>query len=135
MFLNEVTKVPGLALGELSELLGVAPSSVLWHARRLEKAGLVKSVRIRQHRVFYSTASGAKARRDAITHFALRHEAAAKCLEAITHHPGVNAIRLARLIHEPVAAVRAALTRLAEAHLVEGHKNGRSVHYHVRRGW
>lgn len=43
--LRSLAAAPGLSQKELSAKLGVAPSTVLWHMRRLSEAGLVDRVR------------------------------------------------------------------------------------------
>lgn len=59
--LEAVVVKPGLSQQELAERLGVTPAGALWHARRLEDAGLVRRERIGRY-VVYHPAGGSDER-------------------------------------------------------------------------
>ncbi len=126
-----VSRTPGIHLGELARELGMETSSVLWHARKLERANLVRSQRSGKFRVFYPVAGGVEAKRMAATRGLINSDNAQRICSFVDAHPGATANDLATRLAINVTTVRWHLRRLAEFGLVAGQADGVYRRYFV----
>lgn len=122
---------PGISLSELADAFDVTPSTVLWHARKLSGAGILRMERRGRRRLFFPSAGGEAVRQQALARDALRGEQAPKALDAIQAQPGVTAPRMAERLDIGLHAARDLLARLASAGLVEPVRTGRAIRYYA----
>ncbi len=127
-----VSQTPGIHLGELARELGMETSSVLWHARKMERANLVRSQRSGKFRVFYPVAGGIEAKRMAATRGLVNSDNAQRICGFVDSHPGATAGDLARRLAINVTTVRWHLRRLVENGLVAGQPDGAYRRYFVK---
>ncbi len=130
--MERVEDDPGISLSELAEAFDVTPSTVLWHARKLTGASILRMERRGRRRLFYPSAGGEAVRRRALARDALRGEVAPVALDAIEADPGLTAPSLAERLDIGLHAARDLLARLASAHLIEGIRSGRAIRYYVQ---
>lgn len=129
--MERVTAEPGISLGELAAVFNVTPSTVLWHARKLAAADVLKMERSGRRRLFYSAEGGRDARMAALAREALRKDNAKAALRLVAELPGVTAPRLAERLGIGLHAARDLLARLAGAGLVRADRGSRAIHYYA----
>ncbi len=130
--MERVAQDPGISLSELADAFEVTPSTVLWHARKLKAAGVLRMERRGRRRLFYASRGGEATRREAMARDALRGELAPRVLRRIGAAPGITAPRLAEDMEVGLHAVRDALERLRTGGLIDGHRGGRAIQYRIR---
>lgn len=116
--LGLVAARPGITLTQLAGHLGCRPSTILWHAGKLEAAGLLRSERVGPARVHY-LASGGLPLRDAVLGRArLDHPLARRIHELVAQRPGLTLRDLGDAIARDAATVRWHVRKLVSAGLL-----------------
>lgn len=132
--LQAVEAHPGSSLTDIAKTFDVSPSTVLWHARKLEAADLLGTERCGQRRLFYSRRQGTRARREGLQNDALRDDTAACIWDAVRRRPGLTIGALAGLVGAGAAAVRRQVSRLVRAGLVHQDRHGVALRIYPRAG-
>lgn len=121
--LDVVARHPGLPVGELQAMVGVGWGTLHHHLKKLEEAGLVRTVSVGRRRIVHLAGAGAH------EGFALlRGRTARTVARAIVQNPGIGIADLARLSGGSPRAVYYHVKRLAEAGLVTSGGNTRYAH-------
>ncbi len=129
--MERVIQEPGITLTELANAFDVTPSTVLWHARKLAGADVLKMERKGSRRLFFSAEGGLAAREEALRREALRKGRAKEALQAVQAAPGLTAPGLAKRLGIGLHVARDLLARLAGAGLVDADRGGRAIHYYA----
>lgn len=122
--LRVVEATPGVNMKALADHLDVQPSTVIWHAGMLQRAGLLRTEKVAGLRVFYLPA-GLKARSRGIEAALLHHEAARRIRDAVSGNPGATFAGLADLLGMNPSALRWHVRRLVEGGVLCQDRQGR----------
>lgn len=110
--LDVVQSEPGINMSTLSDRLRCRPSTVIWHTTKLERAGLLRSERVGNLRVYYVAAGGIPLRKQTITTTLLQHETARRIHEVVQREPGITLSRLTAQLVENTSVLRWHVRRL-----------------------
>ena len=121
---------PGAHLRTISKELGLAMGNTQYHLNTLENAGQIRSRRIHLNRHYYPLTI---LERDEIIVAFLRHETARDILIYLMEHPGATQSDIANFKNFSVPTISWHMSRLVEARIVEGDKQGRIVKYYIKQ--
>ncbi|MDG6926642.1 MAG: winged helix-turn-helix transcriptional regulator [Nitrososphaerota archaeon] len=127
--LDYITSQPGVHLRQICRELGLAMGDVQYHVHRLERDGLVTSVRRGLYRFFYPAALFGERQKDILGMLSL--DTPRELLMSIVEAPGQGQDELARAISVTQPTVSWHLRRLVDLGIVERQQSGRSVTYRV----
>ncbi|MFX1511013.1 MAG: winged helix-turn-helix transcriptional regulator [Promethearchaeota archaeon] len=118
-----IVESPGSYFLKLINVLNAPQGTLSWHIKRLEKEGLIGSIKFGGKRVYFPMSLRSA---DAEKIFlALQNETAKKILLFVYNHPGQYQLQIAKGLSPPVHhdTVRYHLSRLEELNLVRLEKN------------
>lgn len=119
MLYGFVRAQPGAHLKQVADEFQMKTSSILWHMRKLESAGLVQSERANGFRVFYPVEGGIEIKRVSRALTALQNGNALAIFEVVDNHPGQTTRILSDRLGIHVGTVRWHLRKLREFGLVD----------------
>lgn len=122
--LGLVETTPGINMKALAETLACQPSTVIWHAAMLQRAGLLRTEKVAGLRVFYLP-NGTAVRNRGIETALLHHDAARKIHEYVSRNPGATFARLAQDLLINASALRWHVRRLVDGGVVCLDRQGR----------
>ena len=121
----------GASLKEVTDDLALSTTNAVWHLRKLEEAGLVRSRKFNGAKVYYPTSGGVAARDLSIAGAALTNGNARTIMQFVQEHPGVHQREVARLLAVNHGTVRWHLKKLLAAGLLEEERLPGSTSYRV----
>ena len=122
-----VCETPGTYFFEISNVLNAPHGTINWHLRKLEKAGLIKSIKFGGKRIFFPKNLRTEDVEKAFS--VLKHETAQKIFLFILNNEGTHQSAIAKALNIHHDTVRHHVTRMIEAGLVRSYKNGRKTCY------
>lgn len=122
--LELVKTAPGINMKGLAQALACQPSTVLWHAAMLQRAGLLRTEKVAGLRVFYLP-NGAAVRNQGLEAAMLHHDAARKIHDYVSRNPGSTFASLASNLLINASALRWHVRRLVEGGVVCLDRQGR----------
>lgn len=125
--LEYIRENPGTHLRKVSKALGLAMGDTQYHLSVLERAGQVKSRRIRLYRHYYS-AEILGDKEELLLAF-LRQETARDIIVYLMEHPRSTQIDIAKFKNFSGPTISWHMARLAESGLVLREKEGKNVRY------
>lgn len=124
-----VFQTPGSNFSKISELLQTSNSTLLWHLKRLEKSGYLKSVKLSGKRVYYPASLRSEQAEEIIQ--ILNNDTAKRIFLYVLNNPEDQCypLNIARSINPPIhhETVRYHIDRLEKAKLVTLLKKGKNV--------
>jgi predicted transcriptional regulator len=124
----------GANLKQITDELALTTTNAIWHLRKLEDAGLVRSRRFSGFKVFYPAEGGVEARRLSLSMTALANSNAKEVLEYVLANPGTHQREIARALSVNHGTVRWHLKKLRTAELLTEIKRGKTSAYYVTDG-
>lgn len=129
--LDVVQQEPGINMSNLSERLACRPSTVIWHTTKLERAGLLRSERVGNLRVYYVASGGVPLRKQTIATALLQHDTARRIHDVVQREPGITLARLTTQLVENASVLRWHVRRLvAGGVLCLDNGKGRAFEYY-----
>lgn len=119
MLYGFVRAQPGAHLKQVADEFQMKTSSILWHMRKLEDAGLVQSERANGFRVFYPVEGGIEIKRVSRALTALQNGNARHIYELVDGRPGQTTRDISDRLGVHVGTVRWHLRKLREFGLVD----------------
>jgi len=123
-----VCETPGSYFYEIVSALAAPQGTLSWHLRMLEKDGLIKSAKFGGKRLYFPKMLRSESAEKAFA--ILKNNTAAKVFDHIINNPGCYQTEIAETLSIHHDTVRHHITRLAEAHLIEIIRDGRTVRYY-----
>jgi len=124
-----VVQTPGSNFSKISEILQTSNSTLLWHLKRLEKSGYLKSVKLSGKRVYYPASLRSERAEEIIQ--ILSNGTAKKIFLFILNNPEkiCYPLNIARSLEPSIhhETVRYHVDRMLKAELVEIMKKGKNV--------
>lgn len=124
-----VVQTPGANFSKISELLHTSNSTLLWHLKRLEKSGYLKSKKMSGKRVYYPASLRSERAEEIIQ--ILSNDTAKKIFLFVLNYPEEQCypLNIARSLVPPIhhETVRYHAERMEKAELVELKKKGKNV--------
>ena len=124
-----VVQTPGANFSRISEILQTSNSTLLWHLKRLEKSGYLKSVKLSGKRVYYPASLRSERAEEIIQ--ILSNDTAKKIFLFILNNPKDQCypLNIARSLEPPIhhETVRYHIDRMEKAELVKISKEGKNV--------
>lgn len=127
--LEHVRSTPGATLADLARASGISRNTTVYHLRRLEKEGLVSSLKNGRARLYYAPGSREK-REEAGALAALRHPMSRALAQGIGAAPGVDQRGLCERLGIQPSLAHWHAARLVEAGIVTRSREGRHVRYY-----
>lgn len=124
-----VCETPGTYFFEISNVLNAPHGTVNWHLRKLEKAGLIKSIKFGGKRIFYPSSLRTVEVEKAFA--VLKHETAREIFLFIVNNEGAHQSTIAKALNIHHDTVRHHVTRMIEAGLIRSFKVGRKTCYEL----
>lgn len=124
-----VKETTGAHLHQISTDLDLSTTNAVWHLRKLEDAGLVKSKKFNGYRIFYPVEGGIEAQKLSIGVSVLNNDNAQRIFEHLAHHPGKHQRQLARALDINHGTVRWHLRKMRSAEMVVEIKKGNTTKY------
>ncbi len=119
----------GANLKQITDALDLTTTNAIWHLRKLEDAGIVKSDKFNGYKVFYPAEGGVRAKRLSISMTALNNDNARRIFEYVTEEPGAHQRQIARALDVNHGTVRWHLKKLRKAELLQEERDGRATTY------
>ena len=127
--LDAVRATPGSSLADLARASGLARNTAVYHMFRLEREGLVSSLRNGRSRLYY--APGALEQRErAPVMAAVRHPVTASIARQVGAHPGLDQHSICARFGLAPSLAHWHAKRLVQAGVVEQRRDGRYVRYY-----
>ena len=124
-----VSEFPGSYFFEIASALDLPHGTVSWHLKKLEKAGLVSTIKYGGRRVYFSKALRTPEIERAFV--VLRSPATQQVFEYILNNPGCYQVQIAEKLGLHHDTVRHHVNRLKEVKLIEVIREGRTVRYFI----
>jgi len=124
-----VCENPGSYFFEISSALTAPYGTVSWHLRKLEQAGLIKSMKFGGKRVFFPKSLRPKEVEKAFV--VLKHETARKIFAFILNNPDCHQSQIAKALNLHHDTVRHHTSRMEAVQLIESYKIGRKTCYRL----
>lgn len=123
--LDVVAATPGVNMKGLATALDCQPSTVIWHAAMLQRAGLLRTEKVGGLRVFYLPTGGMQSRNDVIEGTLLSNDAARRIHRYVADHPGTTFADLTARLGLQLSALRWHVRRLVDGGIVCLDRQGR----------
>lgn len=131
--LEVVGQQPGINMANLAIRLDCKPSTVIWHARKLEAAGMLRNQKAGHLRIFYLP-GGADIRMQTRESALLNNDIARRMHEIVRQEPGITFQGLQQRLIDNIYSLRWHAKRLAEAGLLCLGSEGRSITLYPTQG-
>ena len=124
-----VSEFPGSYFFEIASALDLPHGTVSWHLKKLEKAGLVSTIKYGGRRIYFSKALRTPEIERAFV--VLRSKATQQVFEYILNNPGCYQVQIAEKLKLHHDTVRHHVKRLKDVGLIDMVKEGRTVRYFI----
>jgi len=126
---NHLKRHLGATLKEVTDALELTTTNAIWHLRKLEDAGLVRSKRFNGNKLFYPAEGGIDAKRMSMGKTALANDNAQEVFAQVVASPGTHQREIARTLGVNHGTVRWHLKKLLDAELITEERRGKASAY------
>jgi len=124
-----VSETPGNYFFDIANELQLPHGTAFWHLKKLEDAGLVKSMKFAGKRLFYSTSLRGEEIEKAFV--ILKSEATQQVFQYIVDNEGCYQAQISEALQNHHDTIRHHIQRLIDANLIRSEKKGRNVFYFI----
>jgi DNA-binding transcriptional ArsR family regulator len=122
-----VSERPGNYFFDIANALELPQGTAFWHLKKLEEAGLVKSLRFAGKRIYYS--AGLRGETVEKAFVVLKSSATQAVFQYIVNNEGCYQAKIADALKNHHDTIRHHINRLEEAGLIMSYREGRNVYY------
>ncbi len=124
-----VSESPGNYFFDIANELQLPHGTAFWHLKKLEDAGLVKSIKFAGKRLFFSTSLRGEEIEKAFV--VLKSEATQHVFQYIVDNEGCYQAQISEALQNHHDTIRHHIQRLIDANLIRSEKKGRNVFYYI----
>lgn len=122
-------KSVGANLKQITDELALSTTNAVWHLRKLEQSGLVRSRKFNGYKIYYPVEGGVRARDLSCSASTLSNDNARTVFEFVAANPGSHQREIARVLGVNHGTVRWHLKKLRQAGLLVEMRNGKVSTY------